>query len=149
MGTSTREMGAFQGGVVFVISLLTGSSTSLSCTSELQTLDCLPVFTHSPSSLTKCYCTSRCPSLETLRNSCQSGQLQIDPCGICLQCAPGYGEKCGGFGNADGVPSCIYWRFNSREPWTQKMNKLQILHSFAKHLLICVNIGALSKKNKS
>ena len=23
------------------------------------------------------------------RNSCQSGQLQTDPCGICLQCAPG------------------------------------------------------------
>jgi len=98
-------MGAFLGGVVLIISLLTGSSTSLSCTSELQTLDCLPVFTHTPTSLTKCYCTLRCPSLEMLRNSCQSGQLQIDPCGICLQCAPGYGEKCGGFGNADGVCS--------------------------------------------
>merc|ERR1711934_349166 len=92
-------------GLVFVSTLLIGLSTGLSRTNELQNLDCLPVFTHNPSSLTKCYCTSRCPSLEALRNSCQSGQLQIDPCGICLQCAPGYGEKCGGFGNADGVCS--------------------------------------------
>merc|ERR1712037_612052 len=103
MGIS--EMKAFPRDVVFVISLLVVSSTGLSCTNELQNLDCLPVFTHNPSSLTKCYCTSRCPSLETLRNSCQSGQLQTDPCGICLQCAPGYGETCGGFGNADGVCS--------------------------------------------
>ena len=28
-------------------------------------------------------------SFNCKRNSCQSGQLQTDPCGICLQCAPG------------------------------------------------------------
>jgi len=91
---------------LFVIfGLLNRSGHCLSCTSELQSLDCLPVFTHSPASLSKCYCTSRCPSLDNLRNSCSSGQLQLDPCGICLQCSPGYGEKCGGFANAEGVCS--------------------------------------------
>ena len=44
--------------------------TSHNCNcSELQSLDCLPVFTHSPASLSKCYCTSRCPSLDNLRSS--------------------------------------------------------------------------------
>jgi len=78
---------------------------ALSCTSELLELGCLPVFSHSPSTLSKCYCTSRCPSIEQLRNTCFSGQLQTDPCGICLQCAPGYGETCGGFGNSEGTCS--------------------------------------------
>jgi len=84
---------------------LIGWSDAISCTSELQSLSCLPVFSHSPSSLQKCYCTSKCPDIQTLRDTCFSGQLQTDPCGICLQCAPGFGEKCGGFGNADGVCS--------------------------------------------
>jgi len=70
--TSLREMRAVLGRWValFVIfGLLNGSAHSLSCTSELQSLDCLPVFTHSPASLSKCYCTSRCPSLDNLRSS--------------------------------------------------------------------------------
>ena len=37
----------------------------------------------------QCYCTTRCPSIERLEEDCSSGQLQTDPCGICLQCAPG------------------------------------------------------------
>merc|ERR1711872_552346 len=82
---------------------LLSTCDAISCTSELQSLSCLPVFSHSPSSLSKCYCSSTCPDIETLRHSCFSGQLQTDPCGVCLQCAPGFGEKCGGFGNAEGV----------------------------------------------
>jgi len=75
----------------------------LSCTSILQSLDCLPAFTHSPRTLEKCYCSALCPSLDTLRLQCASGQLQTDPCGVCLQCAPGFGEQCGGFANSLGV----------------------------------------------
>jgi len=78
-------------------------SSAISCSSILQTLDCLPAFTHQPSHLPKCYCTTLCPDIENLRQSCQSGQLQTDPCGVCLQCAPGFGEKCGGFANEAGV----------------------------------------------
>ena len=59
------------------------------CCSILQSLDCLPAFTHSPRTLEKCYCSALCPSLDTLRLQCASGQLQTDPCGVCLQCAPG------------------------------------------------------------
>merc|ERR1712115_236500 len=87
---------------VLLSSLLVGCD-AISCTSKLQSLSCLPVFSHSPTSLQKCYCTSTCPDIESLRHSCFSGQLQTDPCGVCLQCAPGFGEKCGGFGNAEGV----------------------------------------------
>jgi len=109
MGESAiHQQGIFsemRAALFIIFGLLNRSARSLSCTSELQSLDCLPVFTHSPASLSKCYCTSRCPSLDNLRNSCSSGQLQLDPCGICLQCSPGYGEKCGGFANAEGVCS--------------------------------------------
>merc|ERR1711936_941659 len=80
-----------------------GSTIALSCTSLLQSLDCLPVFTHNPASLRKCYCSTQCPDLQDLRDNCRSGQLQTDPCGVCLQCAPGFGETCGGFANADGT----------------------------------------------
>ena len=59
--------------------------------SLLQSIDCLPAFTHRPTNLTKCYCSSQCPDLDQLRDTCQSGQLQTDPCGVCLQCAPGVG----------------------------------------------------------
>jgi len=79
------------------------TTNALSCTSILQTLDCLPAFTHTPSHLPKCYCTSLCPDVETLRQTCQSGQLQIDQCGVCLECAPGFGERCGGYANKAGV----------------------------------------------
>jgi len=91
--------------VSVLLGTLVGRSQAISCTSQLQTLKCLPVFTHTPASLPKCYCTSQCPDIDTLRDTCFSGQLQTDPCGICLQCAPGFGEKCGGFGNAEGVCS--------------------------------------------
>ena len=57
--------------------------------SLLQSLDCLPVFSHSPASLRKCYCSPQCPDLRDLSQNCRSGQLQTDPCGVCLQCAPG------------------------------------------------------------
>jgi len=77
-------------------------SSTISCTSQLGELSCLPAFSHHPSSRPKCYCTSRCPSLDDLRN-CPSGQLQHDPCGICLECAPGFGDKCGGLANKDGL----------------------------------------------
>merc|ERR1712013_93250 len=87
---------------ILLSSLLAGCD-AISCTSKLQSLSCLPVFSHSPTSLQKCYCTSTCPDIESLRHSCFSGQLQTDLCGVCLQCAPGFGEKCGGFGNAEGV----------------------------------------------
>jgi len=75
---------------------------SLSCTSQLQELSCLPAFSHFPSTRPKCYCTARCPDLEDLQQ-CSSGQLQIDPCGICLECAPGFSDKCGGQNNKDGM----------------------------------------------
>eukprot|EP00092_Neocalanus_flemingeri_P024789 GFUD01026878.1.p1 GENE.GFUD01026878.1~~GFUD01026878.1.p1 ORF type:complete len:237 (-),score=58.60 GFUD01026878.1:157-867(-) len=84
---------------------LIGRSGAISCTSQLQSLSCLPVFSHTPDNRPKCYCTSQCPDIQTLRETCFSGQLQTDTCGICLQCAPGFGEKCGGFGNAAGVCS--------------------------------------------
>jgi len=92
-------------GLALVILYMVEASLAISCTSELQSLDCLPVFSHSPGTLQKCYCTARCPSAKSLRDSCHSGQLQTDPCGICLQCAPGYGEECGGFANAAGTCS--------------------------------------------
>jgi len=88
---------------VAILSYLVCMSKSLSCTSELQSLSCLPAFTHTPDNLNKCYCTSKCPDIETLRETCFSGQLQTDPCGVCLQCAPGFGEKCGGWANSEGV----------------------------------------------
>merc|ERR1712226_1599597 len=62
-----------------------------------------PVFRHSPASLRKCYCSPQCPDLQDLSQNCRSGQLQTDPCGVCLQCAPGFGETCGGFANAEGT----------------------------------------------
>ena len=74
--------------LIFLILQISGSQ-AISCTAILQSLDCLPAFTHAPASLTKCYCSSLCPSIEDLRQNCQSGQLQTDPCGVCLQCAPG------------------------------------------------------------
>merc|ERR1719452_236441 len=81
------------GATPVLVSLLLGTlvvtTGAISCTSQLQNLKCLPVFTHTPASLPKCYCTSQCPDVETLRDTCFSGQLQTDPCGICLQCAPG------------------------------------------------------------
>jgi len=79
------------------------AASGLSCTNLLQSIDCLPAFTHRPTNLTKCYCSSQCPDLDQLRDTCQSGQLQTDPCGVCLQCAPGYGETCGGFANEAGT----------------------------------------------
>lgn len=91
--------------VLLTLCSLTVRSYAISCTSELQSLSCLPVFSHTPASLPKCYCTPQCPDIQTLRDTCFSGQLQTDPCGICLQCAPGFGEQCGGFGNAAGVCS--------------------------------------------
>ena len=73
--------------IILVIQI--SGSQAISCTAILQSLDCLPAFTHAPSSLAKCYCSSLCPSIEELRQNCPSGQLQTDPCGVCLQCAPG------------------------------------------------------------
>ena len=66
---------------------------NLNCFSILANLDCLPAFTHEPASLVKCYCTSKCPDVETLRQTCASGQLQTDPCGVCLECAPGVSDN--------------------------------------------------------
>jgi len=86
-----------------ILLTLQGGCLAISCTSQLQSLSCLPVFTHTPATLEKCYCSSQCPDIQTLTDTCFSGQLQTDPCGICLQCAPGFGEKCGGFGNAEGL----------------------------------------------
>lgn len=91
--------------VLLALGSLIVRSYAISCTSELQSLSCLPVFSHTPANIPKCYCTSNCPDIQTLRDTCFSGQLQTDPCGICLQCAPGFGEQCGGFGNAAGVCS--------------------------------------------
>jgi len=87
---------------VILLSLLVSSSQGISCTAILQSLDCLPAFSHAPASLTKCYCSSLCPDIESLRQNCPSGQLQTDPCGVCLQCAPGFGERCGGYANEAG-----------------------------------------------
>lgn len=86
-----------------ILAASVASSTAISCTGQIQNLSCLPVFSSEPATRQKCYCTERCPSLQTLRDTCSSGQLQTDPCGICLQCAPGHGELCGGFANSEGV----------------------------------------------
>merc|ERR1712013_501343 len=56
---------------ILLSSLLAGCD-AISCTSKLQSLSCLPVFSHSPTSLQKCYCTSTCPDIESLG---QGGQL--------------------------------------------------------------------------
>merc|ERR1712115_14905 len=79
------------------------STTAISCFKELSSLTCLPVYSHYPDTREKCYCTSKCPNLETLVSTCSSGQLHQDPCGVCLQCAPGPEQTCGGFANSLGV----------------------------------------------
>merc|ERR1712106_102650 len=68
--------------ITLLLGSLAGRSGAISCTSELQSLSCLPVFTHNPASLQKCFCTSKCPDLQTLRDTCFSGQLQTDPCTV-------------------------------------------------------------------
>ena len=52
--------------LIFLMVQISGSQ-AISCTAILQSLDCLPAFTHAPSSLAKCYCSSLCPSIEFLR----------------------------------------------------------------------------------
>merc|ERR1711970_1174950 len=85
-----------------VLVLHVDTVVTLSCGRELTSLKCLPAFTKFPSHRPKCYCTSRCPRLSQLE-FCPSGQLQTDPCGICLECAPGFGNTCGGLNNERGV----------------------------------------------
>jgi len=89
--------------LLLTVSLPPSLPSSFSCSHQIQSVSCLPVFSHHPPTKTKCYCTSICPSLETLVDTCFSGQLQTDPCGLCLQCAPGPGQSCGGFANSQGV----------------------------------------------
>ena len=83
------KSGGIKTPVLMFLMLQISGGEAISCTAILQSLDCLPAFTHAPSSLSKCYCSSLCPSIEDLRQNCPSGQLQTDPCGVCLQCAPG------------------------------------------------------------
>merc|ERR1712243_144998 len=83
--------------VCFLLTVnLVPSTVAISCSKQLSSLSCLPVYSHYPQTRDKCYCTSVCPNLETLVSSCSSGQLHQDPCGVCLQCAPGPGQLCGG-----------------------------------------------------
>merc|ERR1712243_451215 len=90
--------------VCFLLTVnLVPSTVAISCSKQLSSLSCLPVYSHYPQTRDKCYCTSVCPNLETLVSSCSSGQLHQDPCGVCLQCAPGPGQLCGGFANSLGV----------------------------------------------
>ena len=60
------KIGGIETSLIFLI-LQISRSQAISCTAILQSLDCLPAFSHAPASLTKCYCSSLCPSIEFLR----------------------------------------------------------------------------------
>ena len=60
------KTGGIETSLIFLILQISGSE-AISCTAILQSLDCLPAFSHAPAILTKCYCSSLCPSIEFLR----------------------------------------------------------------------------------
>ena len=60
------KIGGIETSLIFLLLQISGSE-AISCTAILQSLDCLPAFSHAPASLTKCYCSSLCPSIEFLR----------------------------------------------------------------------------------
>ena len=79
-------------------------SAGLNCGGLRRDPECLDVYTHSPRTLPKCYCTALCEErLEDLAVNCSSGQLLADGCGHCLICARARGQSCGGTFNVLGI----------------------------------------------
>ena len=113
-----RRLGGYLPFICLVVTL--GGAQSSDC--DRNGPQCLDVFTHSPATLPKCYCTSVCQGrLTDLVRTCASGQLHADGCGTCLTCARAQGQSCGGRHNilgvcASGLACLIRFNQNAADP---------------------------------